>query len=164
VKDIELIGANQGVILLRMLMAALGAFSMLMLLSIVDSNASSKEMVVFGLVSLLPLFLVLLPAAKGLLTWPIEISINAEGEVLSLRSVFGRAISIPFHAVREMQPTSFWHGGRTSFDGLVLHLNYGERICLSKGNIRSIQEVQDALARAGVPLTRRTSTGRALNP
>lgn len=158
----ERVGLNQGVILVRIVMIALGALLMLPILSVVSYKASSKDNVIFSLVSLLPLFLILVPAAKGLLTWPIELLINAEGGALSVRSVLGRAISIPFHAVQEMQPTSFWHGGRTPFHGLILHLKDGNRIRLSKGNIRSLQEVQDALARAGVPVIRRTSTGRPL--
>jgi hypothetical protein len=149
------IGPNPTPIIFRSLMIAAGCFMMLLLLSM-------KNVLLGGLVALVPLFLIVLPSARGLFTWPTRVWFDVEAGELSMRGLIGSDRSIPVRAVRDMQPTLFWSGGRSSFTGLILHLQSGERIRLSSGNLRSVQRVQDILFKAGVPLAERTSTGRKL--
>lgn len=138
------------------------AGAIIYLLLAVGLDAPAKDQLVMALLCLLPLFLLLLPALRGLFLWPVRISFNPKDQFISTTSFTGTVVSFPVTEVREMQPRKFWHGGRTSFEGLILQLKEGKTITLSCGNLRSVEGVREALTQAGVPVVERTATGRPL--
>ena len=152
---------NSGSIAFRLLRIGMAVVMIYVLLR-AGLNASTKDRFILTLVCLIPLFLLLLPALRGLIRWPIRLSFNAKEQVISMTTLAGADLSIPFSAVREIQPKNFWHGGRTSFEGFIIHIQDNKSINLSGGNLSSVVGVREALTQAGVPVVERTATGRQL--
>lgn len=152
---------NSASIAFRLLYIAL-AVTMVYVLLRAGLHASTKDRIILTLICLLPVFLLLLPALRGLIRWPIRLSYSSKEQVISMTTFTGPVVSIPFSAVREIQPKNFWHGGRTSFEGFILHIQSGRAINLSGGNLSSVVGLKEALTQAGVPVVERTATGRPL--
>ncbi|MCC6839042.1 MAG: hypothetical protein IT230_02665 [Flavobacteriales bacterium] len=126
------------------------AVTMIYLLHHVGEHAPMGDRIIVAILSLTILLLLLIPPLRGLFLWPVRCAVDTDHQIITTTTIIGHATSLPFSAVRGMQPRSFWHGGRSSFEGLILHLNNGKRITLSNGNLHSVQHIREVLGQAGI--------------
>lgn len=145
------IGPNWFTVIFRVVFIGLGA-GMVGLLVFAALNATpTSTQLLFALLALLPLCFVLLPALRGLLTWPINVRIDTTNGILFVRSLLRGKESYRVDQISEVRNTKFWHGGRRYCDGVILLLADGKRLIFSAGNLRSVRDIQGAFKQAGIP-------------
>ncbi|MEO8069717.1 MAG: hypothetical protein ABI599_18615 [Flavobacteriales bacterium] len=100
--------------------------------------------------------LILIPALRGYLNWPIRVRLDSAGGTLATRSLLlGQSVT-GIASIHAMAATKYWHGGRAMCNGLVLHLAAGRRIILSEGNLGHLEALHEALLKLDIPeLTKR---------
>jgi hypothetical protein len=145
------IGPNWFAVFMRVLSIGMGSGMFCLLVFLALNAASTSEQLSLALLALIPLCLILLPALRGLLTWPINVRIDTASGTLSARSLLGGTESISVSEIVGVRSTKIWHGGRQYCDGVILLLANGKRLVFSSGNLHSVREIQDTFTRTDAP-------------
>ena len=142
------IGPNRFTLLLRAVLICLFGTVVFWMLSVVHWGASG-EVFALLIVSVLATLLIVFPAVRGYLNWPYRVQFDGN-KLMTHTLLFGRSLT-NITGIRSMQKTSYWHGGRALFNGLVLHLTSGRRIILSEGNLGPVDALRAELLKWGIP-------------
>ena len=146
--DVLIVGPNRNALLIRAILICLFGTLLLGMLSVVHWGAT-EEVVAVLFVSVFSTLVVVFPAFRGYLNWPYRVQFDGN-TLMTHTLLFGRSLT-NITGIRSMQKTSYWHGGRALFNGLVLHLTSGRRIILSEGNLGPVDALRAELLKWGIP-------------
>lgn len=93
-------------------------------------------------------------ALRGLFSWPTRAYLDVEAGQLRTWDLLGTTYTIALQDIQGVERNRYWHGGRTMFDGLILHLSDGRHVVLSEGNLRPLAPLLAALHSLGITETK----------